>query len=160
MTTARSSRPPSTGGWRSGGCGSGFCWRHAEVFLSDPDESAVVGQICNDRLEIQVVVGYVDGEKAVPGQFPHVKAQCLPRDEVARYRVGAEGVEHDQSIVPIGRSHQREAGVPGDNLHVRRTQLQEGEIAWIPGDPHHGGIDLVECEFLPALSIAGERTGT
>src|SRR5580700_2055746 len=71
-----------------------------------------------------------------------------------RNRVSPEGIQHENSIAPIGSILQRNSGVAQNHPRPRRAVPQKRKIVIVARDPFHQRIDFIESEFLSGRRIA------
>src|SRR5690606_24927623 len=101
----------------------------------------------------QVTVAEVEDHDSTGTKLPEVGFDRLPREQVHRHRVGAERVEKYQ-IILAGRSiRDAEPPVAHDYVDGAADVPEMGEQSWIPRDPFHARVDLVESPALAGSCV-------
>ena len=104
-----------------------------------------------------MLVRHVRGEDPVRPELAEVQLDRFLRHEVNGDRVGAEGIEDDQTVFPVRDPREEESAVPGGDLHNAAGILQIREQTLVAGDPSHLGIDLVERDPASLVPVRGHR---
>src|SRR5678816_3551863 len=77
-------------------------------------------EAADDRLEFKVTIRYVEGQYPPVLEFAQIELERFSCDEVDRYRVGTESVEHKESIDCGFRSHKRQTRVAWYDVRLQR----------------------------------------
>src|ERR1700722_17536124 len=93
------------------------------------NQSGIIREIGDDRLEIESPVGNMESDQSAVSQFLQVEVHRFPSEEMNGNRIRAKGVEDQQPILPFGSFSQSQSGVSQDHIQFSGgVVLQKGEI--------------------------------
>src|SRR5205085_8384592 len=104
----------------------------------------------------EAAIGDVKDDETRRGEFGEIEVERLRGHEVDGNRVGAKGVEDDETVMRVGRACELQARVAecdGDG-RVRAVD-QVGEVFGRACDADDFGVDLVESPALVCARVGG-----
>src|ERR1017187_3224699 len=73
-----------------------------KVVAIEANQTSILSQIGDDRLEIEPPIGNVEGYQPAVSKLVEVEAHRFSRQQVHGNRIGAESVQNQQTILPFG----------------------------------------------------------